>query len=296
MATGADELPVDAPSRPAPAPLERPWIEIRPGGRFLPRLDLRELWDYRDVGVILVVRDLKIRYKQTFFGVGWAIIQPLVAMVVFALILGRGVGISGDGVPYGAMVIAGLAIWSPFNTSLMAATESLAGNANMVTKVYIPRLMAPLAAVTAPLVDLTIALSIAVVVTVVAGVSLSVTVVLLPACALATVVVAFGLALWLSALNVLYRDVRYALGFLMQLLFFLSPVVYPSSVTGSGWEQYLYAVNPLVGVIGLVRWALLGLPAPPAGVLLVSLAATTLLMASGLVFFRRMERQFADRI
>jgi ABC-type polysaccharide/polyol phosphate export permease len=297
MASSAHERPGQAaPPGSAGSGSERPWIEVRPGGRLLPRIELRELWDYREVGVILAVRDLKVRYQQTFFGVLWAVLQPLVSMVVLTLILGKAIGVPSDGVPYAAMAIAGLAIWSPFSTALTSAAESLTGNPNLVTKVYVPRLMAPLAAVLAPVVDLTIALAIAIIVALVAGVSLPLTVLLLPACVVGAVVVTFGFGLWLSALNVLYRDVRYALGFVVQLLFFLSPVAYPASVTGSGWERYLYAVNPLAGLIGVVRWALLGVPAPGGGVLLVSFGTTLLLVASGLVFFRRAERQFADRI
>ena len=274
----------------------RPWVEIRPSRRFFPRLDVKELWDYRDVGLILAQRDLKVRYKQTFFGVGWALIQPLLAMIVFTVILGpSGVGIPSEGVPYSAFALAGLAVWFPFNTALTSAAESLTRNPEMVTKVYFPRLIAPLAAVLAPAVDLAIAMTIAIVVALIVGVPPQPTMLLLPVCCAAILVVAAALGVWLASLNVLYRDVRYALSFGLQLLFFASPVVYPSSVTESGW-QYVFALNPLVGVIGVVRWALLGVPTPSAGVMWISLGSTVVLLVTALLFFRHAERQFADRI
>jgi lipopolysaccharide transport system permease protein len=284
-----------APEASAPAEDARAWVENRPSGGFWPRIDLRELWDYRDVGIILAERDLKVRYKQTFFGVAWALIQPLVAMALFTLVFGRGIGIPSEGVPYSAFALAGLAVWFPFNTAMTAAAESLVRDPQLVTKVYFPRLLAPLAAVLAPAVDLVIAMGIAVVVALIVGVDPHPAMLLLPACCVAALVVASAFGVWLSALNVLYRDVRYALAFMMQLIFFASPVVYPSSVVGTGWE-YVFALNPLSGLINVVRWSLLGVPAPSPALLLISLATTLALLASGLVFFRRAERQFADRI
>jgi ABC-type polysaccharide/polyol phosphate export permease len=274
----------------------RPWVETKARGWYVPKVDFDELWAYRDVGWILALRDLKVRYKQTFFGVVWALIQPLLAMVVFTIIFGRGVGVPSQGVPYAAFVLAGLAVWFPFNTALTSAAESLVRNPELITKVYFPRLMAPLAAVLAPVLDLVIALAIAVVVALIAGVSVGPAVLLLPVWCVCAVVVSLAFSVWLSALNVLYRDVRYALGFTMQLLFFLSPAVYPASLTGTGWGHYLYAANPLVGLMGVVRWSILGVPAPSAGVLAMSTATTLLLLVSGVLFFRHAERQFADRV
>jgi lipopolysaccharide transport system permease protein len=256
------------------------------------RLD--ELWAYRDVGLILAERDLKVRYKQTFFGVAWALLQPLLAMVVFSVVLGRLASLPSDGVPYSAFVIAGLAIWFPLSTAVGGAAESLVSAPELVTKVYFPRLLAPLGAVLALVVDLAVTLVIAQVVALIAGVSLQPTVLLLPVCALGVVLVALAFGLWLAALNVLYRDVRYAIGFFLQLLFFASPIVYPSSLAEGSWA-WVTAVNPVVGLVDVARWALLGTSAPGAEGL-VSLASTGLLLATGLVFFRRAERQFADRI
>jgi lipopolysaccharide transport system permease protein len=278
----------------APDAVRQPWIENRPTHRLWPRLHVRELWLYRDVGLILAHRDLKVRYKQTFLGVLWAVLQPLVAMALFTLILSHGAGVPSDGLPYAVFAITGLAVWFPFNTALTAAADSLVRDPELVTKVYFPRLLAPLGAVLAPTVDLAVSLVIALVVALIAGVTLPATVLLLPLCAVGVVVVCVAFGVWLSALNVLYRDVRYALGFVTQLLFFASPVVYPSSLAGDRWQDVL-AVNPLVGLIDLVRWAMLGVPLPvtPA---LISLASTVVLLVTGVLFFRRAERLFADRI
>jgi lipopolysaccharide transport system permease protein len=262
---------------------------------LIPRLDPRELWDYRDVGVILAQRDFKIRYKQTFFGVTWALIQPLLAMVVFSIIFGGALGVSSEGEPYAAFAIAGLAVWFPFNTALTAAADSLVRSPQMVTKVYFPRLMSPLAAVLAPVVDLVIAFTIAVAVALVLGVTPGPEILLLPLVCVGVLLVAFAAGTWLCALNVLYRDVRYALGFGLQLLFFVSPVVYSTSVTGDGWQN-LYALNPLVGLIDSARWTILGVGPPSLTVVLISAASALFLLLSGLIFFGRAERQFADRI
>jgi ABC-type polysaccharide/polyol phosphate export permease len=273
---------------------ERGWIENRPSRLLVPRLDLRELWHYRDVGLILAVRDLKVRYKQTFFGVAWGIMQPLAAMALFTVILSHGAGLPSEGIPYPVFALVGLAVWFPFNTAVTSGAESLIRDPLLVTKVYFPRLLAPLGAVLAPMVDLAVSLTIAIVVALAAGVTVPVTVVVVPLVGLGTAVVAIAFVVWLAALNVLYRDVRYALGFTLQLLFFASPVVYPSSLVGASWQTVL-AVNPLVGLIDTARWALLG-TSLSGTVLAVSLASTCVMLTSGLVFFRWAERQFADRI
>ena len=252
------------------------------------------MWAYREVGVILAERDIKVRYKQTFFGVAWAVIQPLLAMVVFSLVLGRIAGLGSDGVPYAAFVIVGLAVWSPFSTAVTGAAESLVSAPELVTKVYFPRMLAPLGAVLAMMVDLAVALVIAQVVALVAGVPLQPTVLLLPACALAVLLVALALGLWLAALNVLYRDVRHAVAFFMQLLFFASPIVYASTLMEGDWD-WVFSLNPVVGLVDLVRWAMLGTVAP-GELALVSFGSTVALLLGGVAFFRRTERQFADRI
>ncbi len=274
----------------------RPWVESRPSRRrLIPRYDLRELWSYRDVGFILAERDLKVRYKQTFFGVTWALLQPLVAMLLFTVVLGsHGANLPSDGLPYAAFAVSGLAIWFPFNSALTAAADSLTQNPELVTKVYFPRLLAPLGAILAPLVDLTIATILAFVVAIVTGVSIPATAPLVLVGAVWFLAIALGFGTLLSALNLLYRDVRYALGFTTQLLFFLSPVVYSSSLT-DGTVQRILAINPLVGLIDFYRWAMLGAPLQ-ADTVLISLAGTLVLLVTGLLFFQSMERRFADRI
>jgi lipopolysaccharide transport system permease protein len=269
------------------------WVVNRPAHRLWPRLGLRELWQYRDVGLLLAVRDLKVRYKQTAFGVVWALLQPLIAMVLFTLVLHKGIGVSSPGVPYAAFAICGLAVWFPINTAVVAAADSLVRDPELVTKVYFPRLVAPIGATLASIADLAIALSIAVVVVLASGVGAHLSLLALPLCVLGAILVALGFGVWLSALNVLYRDVRYALSFSMQVLFFISPVVYATALVGDA--ENLLAINPLVGLISLWRWSLLGI-APAVTPLLISLASAVVLLAGALVYFRRAERQFADRI
>jgi lipopolysaccharide transport system permease protein len=269
------------------------WVVNRASHRVWPRLGLRELWLYRDVGFLLAVRDLKVRYKQTAFGVVWALLQPLIAMVLFTLVLHKGIGVSSQGTPYAAFAICGLAVWFPFNTAVVAAADSLVRDPEMVTKVYFPRLLAPIGATLASLADLAVSVSIAIVVVLASGVGVHPSLLALPLCIVGAVLVPLAFGVWLSALNVLYRDVRYALSFSMQVLFFLSPVVYATSLLGGA--QNLLAINPLVGLISLVRWSLLGIT-PAGGPLLISLASAIVLLASALVYFRRAERQFADRI
>lgn len=270
------------------------WIENRPRRGWRPRIDARDLWAYRDVGVILAERDVRVRYKQTLLGIVWVVLQPLLAMVVFTLVLGEGVGVPSEGVPYAAFAMAGLAIWFPLSSAITGAASSLVSDPELVTKVYFPRLLAPLGAVLATFLDLAIAVGIAVVVAVVAGVTPPATALLLLTIPLPYVAVALAFGLWLSALQVLYRDVAHALGFGLQLLFFISPVVYPVTLLGDPW-QTLVAVNPVAGLIDLTRWMLLDTPIDAARCGL-SAAVTAALIASGLVFFRRVERQFADRI
>lgn len=255
---------------------------------------MRDLWAYRDVGVILADRDVRVRYKQTLLGVAWVVLQPLLAMVVFTLVLGEGVGVPSEGVPYAAFAMAGLAIWFPLSGAVGYAATSLVSDPELVTKVYFPRLLAPLGAVLAAVPDLIIALAIAVAVTLVAGVTPPLAVLLLVLVPPAFVLVALAFGLWLAALHVLYRDVGYALGFALQLLFFVSPVVYPVTILSDTWQTVL-ALNPVAGLIDATRWILLGTPADVAR-LGLSAVAVSVLGAAGLVFFRRVERQFADRI
>jgi lipopolysaccharide transport system permease protein len=272
----------------------RGWTEIEPTRRWLQRLNLAELWAYRALGLQLALRDLKLRYKQTAIGVGWAVLQPLTGVLLFSIFFGRLGKLPSDGIAYPVFVYAGLAIWWYVSESVLAAADSLIEDHKLVTTVYFPRLLAPFAALLPGLVDLGISLVILGVFIAAYQVDPTLQALTLPLWCIGAVVVALGAGLWLSALNVLYRDVRYAFGFLVQIWLFASPVVFASSLVTGDW-RYLYAVNPMVGVIDGMRWALLGASAlGPEH--LVSLASASVLLVTGAMYFRRMEREFADRI
>ena len=269
-------------------------MENRPSTRWRPRLLVRELWEYRELALFLALRDLKLRYKQTAFGVAWAVVQPLAAALLFTIVFGRLAGLPSDGLPYAVFVYAGMVAWSYVSTAVSAASESLVEHRALVTSVYFPRVLAPLAAVLPGLVDLLISLAILAVYMAAYGVAPSVALVLLPLWVVALVVTAVAAGLWLSALNVLYRDVRYALGFLIQLWLFASPIVFPSSLVEGAW-RYVYSANPLVGALDGFRWSLLGAP-PPGREDLVSLTVGLLLLVTGVLYFQKVERQLGDRI
>jgi homopolymeric O-antigen transport system permease protein len=270
------------------------WVENRPSTRWLPRLDIRELWAYRELAYFLALRDVKLRYKQTVFGVGWAIIQPLAAALIFTIFFGRLAGLPSDGLPYAVFVYAGMIAWSYVSTAVSAASESLVEHRALVTNVYFPRVLAPLAAVLPGLIDLAISLVILAAFMGAYGVVPTAALVLVPLWLVGLLAASLAAGLWLSALNVLYRDVRYALGFLVQLWLFASPVVFPSSLVEGNW-RYVYSANPLVGVLDGFRWSLLAAPAPGREDL-VSLAVGVFLLLSGILYFQKVERQLADRI
>ena len=270
------------------------WIENRPVAGWLPSVDIRELWGYRDLGLTLALRDLRVRYKQTFFGVAWALIQPLAAALIFSVVFGRLAGLASDGMPYPVFVYAGLTIWLYFSGSLTSAAQSLVDNRELVSKVYFPRMVAPAAAVIPGLLDLAISVVVLGVFLLVYDVVPSWAVLLTPFWILAACVFAFAVGLWLSALNVKYRDVKHALGFTVQVWMFASPVVYSSSLVDGAWA-YLYAVNPLVSILDGFRWSVADGPALGAPAL-VSLAVGVVVLLSGIVYFRKSERMFADLI
>jgi ABC-type polysaccharide/polyol phosphate export permease len=270
------------------------WVENRPSRGFRgPRL--RELWRYRELGGFLALRDLKVRYKQAVFGAAWAVFQPLAGAVVFTLVFGRLAKVPSDGIPYPLFAFVGLSVWSYHASSVTRATQSLVGNAPLVTKVYFPRLLVPLAAVLPGLVDLALSLLTLVVLLVVYETVPSGAVLTLPMWVVALVATSFSVGLWLSALNVQYRDVNHAVTLFVQLWLFVSPVAYPSSmVEGGGW-RWVYALNPMAGVIDGFRWALVRGPRPGPTVL-VSMAVILVLLVSGVLYFQRTERRFADVI
>jgi lipopolysaccharide transport system permease protein len=293
---GAATHPV-APASSSVATAERRetgWTENRPSSGWFPRFDASELWSYREVALVLAVRNVKLRYKQTLLGVVWAILQPLAGVAIFTLLFGRLADIPSDGIPYPVFVYAGLSVWLYFANSANTAAESLAQYRELVTKVYFPRLLAPLAAVMPSLIDLAVSLMAVGVFMALFDVAPSVALVLLPVWILAAVATAFGAGVWLSALNVQYRDVRNMLAFLLQLWFFATPVVYASSLVDGNW-RFLLAVNPMAGLLDGFRWSLIGAPAP-GGSALVSLAVGAVMLVSGVVYFGRVERRFADLI
>jgi lipopolysaccharide transport system permease protein len=255
-------------------------------------LRLGELWEYRELLYFLIWRDVKVRYKQTALGVAWAMLQPLLAMFVFSLFFGRLAHMGSDGLPYPVFNLAGLVPWTFFAFGLNEAANSLVGSRHLITKVYFPRLAIPLATVLAGLVDFAIAFLLLLVVMGSYGILPGVQVLLVIPLVLLTLVTALGVGLWLAALNVQYRDIRYVLPFLTQLWLFATPIVYPSSLVPATWRP-VYGLNPMVGVVDGFRWALLGTQAPGA-TLVVSALAAVVLCAGGALYFRRRERGFAD--
>jgi ABC-type polysaccharide/polyol phosphate export permease len=269
------------------------WIENRPrSGLF--RLDLRELWTYRELAAFLALRDIKVRYKQAVLGIGWAVFQPLAGVVVFTIVFQRLANVESDGLPYPVFSFVGLTIWAYTSGAVTKATQSLVSNAALVTKVYFPRILVPLAAVLPGLLDLVVSLPVLVVLYAIYDVRPTWALLTLPLWIAAAVIVSFAVGLLLSALNVRYRDVNQAITLLVQLWLFLSPVAYPTSAVPAVWQP-LYAVNPMSAVIEGLRWCLLGGP-PPGAWALVSAAVTILLLAAALIYFQRTERRFADVI
>ena len=269
------------------------WVENRPG-RGLRAVDLSELWSFRELVRALAVRDLKVRYKQAAFGVAWAVIQPLLGSAVFTLVFARLAGVETGDIPYVVFAFVGFAAWTYHGQAVSTGTESLVQNQAMVTKIYYPKLASPLASALAPLADLAISLLVLVVLLVVYGVRPGPPVLLLPVGLVALVAVSLSFSIWLSALNVRYRDVRYMVTFGMQLWLFLSPVAYPNGLVSEDWN-WVYALNPMVGVLALLRWILLDDAAPELS-MLPSVLTAVLVMVSGVAYFQRTERRFADVI
>ena len=259
------------------------WVAVRP----------QELWDYRELFFFLTWRVIKVRYKQTALGAAWAVLQPFLTMVVFSLFFGSLAGIPSGDAPYPVFAFAALVPWTFFANGITFAGNSLVEQERIVTKVYFPRLIVPAAAVLACLVDFAIAFVVLLGMMLVYGTAPSLAVLALPLFVILAALTALAVALWLSALNVLYRDVRYVIPFLVQLWLFISPVAYPSTLVPEPWDA-VYGLNPMVGVIEGFRWALLGESDPPGLMLGVSVLMIAALLVGGLLYFRRMERSFAD--
>jgi lipopolysaccharide transport system permease protein len=273
---------------------EAAWIENRPPSRWLPALDIAEMWARRELVLVLALKDLRVRYKQTLFGVAWAVLQPLLAALIFTVFLGRLAHVSGGGLPYPVFVYAGMSMWFYVSGAVSSSAQSLVDNRDLVTKVYFPRLLAPIAGVVPGLVDLVPALAILAVFLGVYDVVPGPALALLPLWILVGAVLALAIGLWLAALNVRYRDVRYALPFLLQIWLFGSPVVYASSLVHGAW-RYAYAANPMTSLLEGFRWSVAG-GAAPGVESLVSLAVVLALLAGGFVYFWRTEQSFADVI
>lgn len=266
-------------------------LVIEPPARWI-SINFREIWEYRELLYFFVWRDVKIRYKQTGLGFLWAIIQPLIMMVIFTLLFGGLAHMPSEGIPYPLFSFAALLPWTLFAEGITRSTTSMVSNANIMTKVYFPRLIMPLSGVISPVVDFFMAFFILILMMAAYGFVPTWNVVFLPFFLLFAVITAFSVGLWLSALNVKYRDFQYAIPFMIQLWFFASPVVYPSNLLPEPLKL-LYGLNPMAGVIEGFRWALLGTN-PPSLMILVSVMVVTLLLISGLFYFRRMEQYFAD--
>jgi lipopolysaccharide transport system permease protein len=258
--------------------------------------DLREVWEYRELALFLLWRDFKVRYQQTVLGVVWAVVQPLATLLVFTIVFGRLAQLPSDGVPYPIFALAGMLPWQLFAAALAGSANSLIGSAGLVTKVYFPRLIIPIAATLLPIVDFAITGVLLALLMAWYGVVPGPGLFVLPLFVIVALTTAFAVGLWLSALNVRYRDIQHGLPFLIQVWFFASPVAYSLSLvpSDSPW-RVVYALNPMVGVIQGFRWALFG-SVPPWTALLPSLAALAVLFAGGLVYFRRIEDRFADVI
>jgi lipopolysaccharide transport system permease protein len=268
-------------------------VDIEPSAGFR-TIQARELWAYRELLYFLVWRDIKVRYKQTALGAAWAVLQPVLTMAVFTIFLGKLAKVPSDGLPYPLFSFSGLVPWTYFATAVTAGAMSVVGSQQLISKVYFPRLIVPLAAALTPLVDFAIALATLGGMLAWFHVTPSVAVVWLPLLTLFALATAFAVSLWLSALMVLYRDVRYVVPFFMQFWMFATPVAYPASLVPERWRA-LYGLNPMTGVVEGFRWALVGGPAP-GPMLLVSATAVAALLVSGLLFFRRLEGTFADTI
>ncbi len=271
-----------------------PAIRIRPPSGWV-SLGLGQLWAYRELLYFLVWRDIKVRYKQTVLGAAWAILQPLLTMLVFSLFFGRLARVASDELPYALFCFAALVPWTFFANGLTQSSSSLVGSANLITKVYFPRLTLPIAGVTAGLVDLALGLIVLAGMMAYYRVVPTVNVLWAPLFLLLALVTCLGAGLWLSALNVQYRDVRFAVPFLTQLWMFVTPVAYPSSLLSEPWRT-LFGLNPMTGVVEGLRWALLDAKTAPGPTIAVSSAAAAILLVSGAFWFRRMEKTFADLV
>lgn len=271
---------------------ELPHKRIEPSKGWV-SLKLGELWQYRELLYFLAWRDIKVRYKQTVLGATWAIIQPFFTMMVFSLFFGRLAKLPSDGIPYPIFSYAALVPWTFFANALSQSSNSLVGSANLIKKVYFPRLVIPISTVISSIVDFSLAFVVLLGMMLFYDIFPTANVVWLPSLLLLAFITALGVGLWLSAMNVQFRDVRYAVSFLTNFWMFATPIAYPSSLLDEPWRT-LYGINPMVGVIEGFRWALLGTDTAPGPIIIVSTVTALVLLVTGAFYFRRMEKTFAD--
>jgi lipopolysaccharide transport system permease protein len=271
-----------------------PVLRIKPSSGWV-SLRLRELWEYRELLYFLIWRDVKVRYKQTALGAAWAIIQPFLTMVVFSLFFGKLGKMASDGIPYPIFSFAALVPWTFFANGLTQASTSLVGSANLIKKVYFPRLAVPIAAVLSGIVDFGLSFLVLLAMMLYYRVVPTKNIVWLPVFLLLTLIASLGVSLWLAALNVEFRDVRYVVPFIAQFWLFATPIAYSSRLLPEPWHT-LYGLNPMVGVVEGFRWALLGTNSRPGPMIAVSSLMALLILIGGAYYFRRMEKTFADLV
>jgi homopolymeric O-antigen transport system permease protein len=267
---------------------------IRPS-RGWAQLELRQLWEYRELVYFLTWRDIKVRYKQTVFGASWAVIQPFFTMVIFSVVFGKLAKVPSDGIPYPIFSYAALVPWFFFSNGLRESADSLVGrhSASLITKIYFPRMVLPISRILSGLIDFVIAFVVLLGMMLYYGFTPTMNVVWVPFFLALSFISVTGIGLWLSALNVQFRDIRHAMPFLVQLWLFATPIAYPSNLLSEPWRT-LYGLNPMVGVVEGFRWALLGVDTRPGPMIIVSTLAAVAILVSGLCYFRRMESVFAD--
>ena len=273
-------------------PSDVPVIVVKPSRGWV-SLKLNELWHYRELLYFLTWRDIKVRYKQTVLGAAWAIIQPFFTMVVFSLFFGKLAKIPSDGIPYPIFAYAALVPWTFFANGLNQSANSLVGDANLIKKVYFPRLAIPISSVISGGLDFVLAFIVLLGMMLFYGIFPAVNIIWLPFLLLLTFIISMGTGLWFSALNVQFRDVRYTVPFLTQFWLFATPIAYPSSLLPEPWRT-LYGINPMVGVVEGFRWALLGTDTAPGPIMIVSSLVALALLIGGAYYFRRLEKSFAD--
>jgi lipopolysaccharide transport system permease protein len=274
-------------------PDDTPFRLIQASSGWVP-LNLNELWEYRELLYFLTWRDIKIRYKQTILGASWAIIQPFFTMIVFSLFFGHLAGIPSNGIPYPIFSYAALVPWTFFANGLQLSSNSLVGSANLIKKVYFPRLVIPLSTIVGGFVDFVLAFVVLLIMMLFYGIVPTINIIWLPFLLLLAFITSLGVGLWMSAMNVQFRDVRYIVPFLTQFWLFATPIAYPSTLIENDILRSIYGINPMVGVIEGFRWALLDTDTSPNALIFVSTVIAILLLMSGLFYFRRMEKTFGD--